>query len=98
MPPPEAGVTTLSQKVEALERREIAAALQQHGGNRSRAAQMLGLSRQGLLKKMDCSASRSYQSDPRYNPFGSLTHPQHFVFLGDRSLVRRDASCPKSPV
>jgi DNA-binding NtrC family response regulator len=52
-PPLTAGVTSLAQKLEALERREIAAALQQHGGNRSRAAEALGLSRQGLLKKME---------------------------------------------
>ncbi|HEX2570480.1 MAG TPA: sigma-54 dependent transcriptional regulator [Polyangia bacterium] len=45
--------TTLQEKVEALERREIAAALTRHGGNRSRTAEALGLSRQGLLKKME---------------------------------------------
>ena len=44
---------TLEEKIAALERREIAAALSATGGNRSHAAQRLGLSRQGLLNKMD---------------------------------------------
>ena len=44
---------TMPEKIEALERREIAAALEAHGGNRSAAARTLGISRQGLLKKMD---------------------------------------------
>jgi len=52
-PPPGAGLNTLAQKVDALERREIAAALKEHAGNRSHAAAALGLSRQGLLKKME---------------------------------------------
>lgn len=43
---------TLQEKVEALERREIEATLAQHHGNRSRTAETLGLSRQGLLNKM----------------------------------------------
>ena len=43
---------TLSERVAALERREIAAALASEGGNRSRAANRLGLSRQGLLNKI----------------------------------------------
>jgi DNA-binding NtrC family response regulator len=43
---------TLADQVEALERRLIAEALADHQGNRTRAAQQLGLSRQGLLKKM----------------------------------------------
>ncbi len=43
---------SLAARVEALERREIAAALAAEGGNRSRAARRLGLSRQGLLNKM----------------------------------------------
>jgi len=38
--------------VEALEKRLIRRAMQQTGGNRSRAAQLLGLSRYGLLKKL----------------------------------------------
>jgi DNA-binding NtrC family response regulator len=49
--PPEGA--TLEEKITALERREIAAALLATGGNRSHAAQRLGLSRQGLLNKMD---------------------------------------------
>jgi len=44
---------TLPGQVEALERREIRAALDRFGGNRSKSALALGLSRQGLLKKMD---------------------------------------------
>ncbi|TNE47621.1 MAG: sigma-54-dependent Fis family transcriptional regulator [Deltaproteobacteria bacterium] len=44
---------TLPEKVEQLERREIHLALQTHDGNRTRAAETLGLSRQGLLKKMN---------------------------------------------
>lgn len=43
---------TLAQRVASLERREIAAALASEGGNRSRAATRLGLSRQGLLNKI----------------------------------------------
>ena len=44
---------TLEEKIAALERREIALALEATGGNRSQAATRLGLSRQGLLNKMD---------------------------------------------
>ncbi|QSQ14402.1 sigma-54-dependent transcriptional regulator [Myxococcus landrumensis] len=47
------GATTLAAKVEALERREIEEALKRHGGNRTHSAEALGLSRQGLLKKLD---------------------------------------------
>jgi DNA-binding NtrC family response regulator len=43
---------TLPEKVEALERSEIERALATHHGNRTRAAEALGLSRQGLLNKM----------------------------------------------
>ena len=43
---------TLEEKIAALERREIAAALEATGQNRSQAAARLGLSRQGLLNKM----------------------------------------------
>ncbi len=43
---------TLHQRVEELERREIEAALARTHGNRTHAARDLGLSRQGLLKKM----------------------------------------------
>jgi DNA-binding NtrC family response regulator len=45
--------TTLADKIEALERREIAEALEKHANNRTHAAQALGLSRQGLLKKLE---------------------------------------------
>ena len=44
---------TLQAQVEALERRCIRAALAAEGGNRSRTARRLGLSRQGLLNKID---------------------------------------------
>ena len=44
---------TLEEKIAGLERREIAAALAATGGNRSHTATRLGLSRQGLLNKMD---------------------------------------------
>lgn len=44
---------TLHEKVEALERREVAAALARHDGNRTHAADELGLSRQGLLNKIE---------------------------------------------
>jgi two-component system response regulator AtoC len=43
---------SLRERVEALERREIAAALQACHNNRTHAADVLGLSRQGLLQKM----------------------------------------------
>ncbi|MFP2933131.1 sigma-54-dependent transcriptional regulator [Pyxidicoccus sp. 3LG] len=49
----EPGATTLAQKVEALERREIEEALKRCGGNRTHTAEALGLSRQGLLKKLE---------------------------------------------
>ena len=44
--------SSLSDQVEALERRAIEAALATHHGNRTRAAEQLGLSRQGLLNKL----------------------------------------------
>jgi DNA-binding NtrC family response regulator len=44
---------TLQQKIEELERREIAIALERFNNNRTRAAEALGLSRQGLLKKLE---------------------------------------------
>lgn len=47
------GATTLAQKVEALERREIEEALKRCGNNRTHTAEALGLSRQGLLKKLE---------------------------------------------
>ncbi|HYV49583.1 MAG TPA: sigma-54 dependent transcriptional regulator [Myxococcaceae bacterium] len=45
--------STLQEKIESLERREIEAALQKHNNNRTHAAAALGLSRQGLLKKLE---------------------------------------------
>jgi two-component system, NtrC family, response regulator AtoC len=42
----------LPTAVEALERRMIQAALRVSGGNKQKAAQVLGLSRQGLIKKL----------------------------------------------
>jgi two-component system, NtrC family, response regulator AtoC len=50
---PPAEPKTLQEKVEVLERREIEAALRGSAGNRTHAADALGLSRQGLLKKME---------------------------------------------
>ena len=44
--------STLADQVEALERRAIRAALAAEGGNRTRTAERLGLSRQGLLNKL----------------------------------------------
>lgn len=44
---------TLQEKVQRLERQEISAALTQAQGNRTHAAKALGLSRQGLLNKME---------------------------------------------
>ncbi|MFC1610563.1 helix-turn-helix domain-containing protein, partial [Myxococcota bacterium] len=49
---PRSEPTTLQQRVEALERREIEAALARFHGNRTKTAEELGLSRQGLLNKM----------------------------------------------
>jgi len=44
---------TLKEAVQALERRLVAEALTSAGGNRSQAARALGLSRQGLLNKIE---------------------------------------------
>jgi transcriptional regulator with PAS, ATPase and Fis domain len=49
---PRGEATTLQDRVEALERREIEAALAKFHGNRTKTAEDLGLSRQGLLNKM----------------------------------------------
>jgi DNA-binding NtrC family response regulator len=49
----DAGGGTLEEKIGALERREIEAALAATGGNKSQAAARLGLSRQGFLNKLD---------------------------------------------
>jgi DNA-binding NtrC family response regulator len=44
--------TTLEEKIAALERSELSRALAATGGNKSQAAEKLGLSRQGLLNKL----------------------------------------------
>ena len=49
---PARSLKSLPDAVEALERRMIAEALQESGGNKQKAAQALGLSRQGLIKKL----------------------------------------------
>jgi transcriptional regulator with GAF, ATPase, and Fis domain len=46
------GAGTLQERVQGLERELIREALQRSGGNRERAAQALGLSRQGLYNKL----------------------------------------------
>jgi Nif-specific regulatory protein len=43
---------TLKEMVEALEKSVLSQLLEKHGGNRTRAAKELGLSRYGLIKKM----------------------------------------------
>jgi len=43
---------TIGEVVEAIEQRMIEEALLKAGGNKARAAEALGLSRQGLLKKI----------------------------------------------
>jgi DNA-binding NtrC family response regulator len=52
---PAAGLSSsrsLPVAVESLERRMIEDALRESGGNKQKAAQTLGLSRQGLIKKL----------------------------------------------
>ncbi|KUM53355.1 sigma-54-dependent transcriptional regulator [Rheinheimera sp. EpRS3] len=49
----ETGIQLLDQAVQQLEIRMIKQALEQCNGNKSQAARQLGLSRQGLLKKID---------------------------------------------
>jgi DNA-binding NtrC family response regulator len=49
---PQTAAKSLAEAVEALERRMIQDALTASGGNRLKAAQALGLSRQGLFKKL----------------------------------------------
>ncbi|QJE74334.1 sigma-54-dependent Fis family transcriptional regulator [Aerophototrophica crusticola] len=50
---PPAGRRTLDEEVEALERRLITKALAETGHNHTHTARLLGLSRMGLLKKLD---------------------------------------------
>jgi len=54
-PPPltQIGESSLVQSVEQLERTMVTAALKKFGGNRTRAAEHLGLSRRGLLNKIE---------------------------------------------
>ena len=47
------GSLNLNEEIAALERRMISAALAETGNNRSEAARLLGISRIGLLKKLD---------------------------------------------
>ena len=49
---PPRSLRSLPDAVEALERRMIAEALRDSGGNKQKSAQALGLSRQGLIKKL----------------------------------------------
>ena len=51
--PPVAVARSLQEHIEALERELITEALRQHDHNRTHAAKALGVSRQGLLKKME---------------------------------------------
>ncbi|MFQ5708789.1 MAG: sigma 54-interacting transcriptional regulator [bacterium] len=48
-----ADASTLTGAVEAVERKMVAQALEEFGGNRTKAAQSLGLSRRGLLNKIE---------------------------------------------
>jgi DNA-binding NtrC family response regulator len=59
-----AGSLELRANVEALERGLIERALQAAGGNRTRAAQLLGLSRFGLLKKLQRGATAATRGSP----------------------------------
>ncbi len=55
-PAEEASASSLPQRIEVLERREIRTALELSGGNKKMAAQILGVSRKGLhdrLKRLD---------------------------------------------
>jgi DNA-binding NtrC family response regulator len=49
---PPRSLKSLPDAVEALEHRMIGEALREFGGNKQKAAQALGLSRQGLIKKL----------------------------------------------
>jgi two-component system response regulator AtoC len=50
---PAAGTLDLEKNVDALERRLIREALEKAGGNRSQAARLLGISRNGLAIKLE---------------------------------------------
>jgi DNA-binding NtrC family response regulator len=49
---PERSTATLRELVGEFERRVLAQALERHGGNRTRAAKDLGITRQGLSQKI----------------------------------------------
>src|SRR5688500_18687727 len=51
-----AGANSLKDEVESLERARIVGALEECGGNQSRAAKMLGMSRKALLRRLDLYA------------------------------------------
>jgi two-component system response regulator HupR/HoxA len=51
-PPPLYAMGTLRDRITQLEMQAIRSELERHGGNRSRVAEALGLSRFGLRKKM----------------------------------------------
>jgi transcriptional regulator with PAS, ATPase and Fis domain len=52
-PPSTEGALLLRNEMEALERRRIVEALETHGGNQTRAAKALGLSRTALIARME---------------------------------------------
>jgi len=52
IPPPEPSRRTLAEDVHAVERKRIIEALEQCGGNQSRAAELLGVSRRTLINRM----------------------------------------------
>jgi two-component system, NtrC family, response regulator AtoC len=52
-PPPLPSAKVLRAKVASVERDEIIAALEKVGGNQSRAAELLGMSRKSLLRRLD---------------------------------------------
>ena len=52
-PPASSGVGPLQSEIDALERAQILEALDRCGGNQSRAARMLGISRGKLIARLD---------------------------------------------
>ena len=46
------GKETLNEMVESLEKAALSEAIKTHGGNKTRIAEALGLSRNGLMKKL----------------------------------------------
>ena len=53
---------TLPEEIERLERKMITDALRETGGNKKKAADILGLSRQGLIKKLKRLAIQRFDS------------------------------------